>query len=1149
MLLLYNPLPDSYITYFKVIQGVRFTSKELDIIACLLTGRRVKEIALLLSNSPKTIDNHISNIMEKLSCNTRKNIIDFIERSGQLSFFRYHYQHIAIQSNFLKCLSQIYPFIHKQNLSCLLVCLSTHTLLLPFLRLFESHLTQIGIQAAIKVQKDDSFLEPTIFQESLGHKKPILFISPFDKKEDSLLIQKKIEEKFDSSEIYPLFIKPVSPLESLSKNLVQENLSLPENYYFSFFEILKNIFPFMSFSPITSNILSFEKTFKLISHFSESSLPTLLNIPEKLEIPSKENPSPFPEKKRFILLIFLVICIGFLSFFLFKSTSYLNIKNISLPRSDLIIPKGNAFLKRPDILEKMDELLNRGKNIETIVLVGVGGAGKTTLSRYYGRTLQNTIVWELNAENKNSLITSFMDLAYSLAKTKEQKESLEFITHIQDPQEKEKQLLSFVKQNLKEQPGWLLIYDNVETFADIKSYFPQDSTAWGNGKVIITTRNSNIQNSSYLNPKNIIQVGQLTEKETLTLFSKIFFGHKPDHLSKEENTKALSFLKYIPPFPLDVSLSARHLKSGGITYEKYLELMAHHSKEFETIQETLLQESSDSTKTRYSIISLSLEKILNIHPAFKELMLLICLFDSQDIPINFLKEFKEISIVENFIYHLKKFSFVVQEAFHLHQDESTFSIHRSTQEISLEYLARILQLKTNDTLINSLVTAMESYIDKIIEEENATLIQIMIKHCKKVLSYSYLLSANTIYSLKSKLGNMYYYSNAGSYAEAKNILEENIASLKESKNLANKNSINDLIYLGLIYSELDEREKLKEIADYTLQRYKDFLSENTIKSAWALSFLGNMYDDLGDYTQAKELLEKSCFLYKNYFPKDHAGLARTLAYLGNVYRKLGEYQKAQKVLEESYQIYKKDYSGNHFRTGWVLVALGNVYLYLGTPEKAASLLQDSVKIYKEYFPNSPSDACWPASYLANSLIESEQYKEAKNVLKECLKIYNNDPASFPDHHDSVARALSYLGKVYLRLKKYEKAKFFLDKSLTAYQKNFGKFHLETGYILASLGELNALENKLDIAESTLQQALQIFKQNNHTYQHIIVELLSDLYYQKYLNALTEGKEEEAAKLKNRSKEYLSQALQFASNHFSENSIFSVRLRKKQERFP
>lgn len=271
-------------------------------------------------------------------------------------------------------------------------------------------------------------------------------------------------------------------------------------------------------------------------------------------------------------------------------------KNI---KADLVIPKENTLLKRQELLSQIEEkniTPESSQKIDVVALVGEKGSGKTVLARYYGYSQHDRTVWEFNAENKETLARSFRDFAYSLAETKSEKEELLQIEAIKNPEIKDSSLLSFVRKILKGQKNWLLIYDNVTSFPEIENYFPEDTTLWGVGKVILVTRDENIKSSSYIKPEDIIKVGELQKEEALILFSSILFDFFPQELDLEKKEEALRFLNKIPHFPLDVSIAARYIKNGKISYEKYLDLLNQKDLAFENLQKMFVVEASDYLK-------------------------------------------------------------------------------------------------------------------------------------------------------------------------------------------------------------------------------------------------------------------------------------------------------------------------------------------------------------------------------------------------------------------------------------------------------------------------------------------------------------------------------------------------------------------------
>src|SRR6266446_6112959 len=92
-----NPFQGIYFGQLETINGVRFTPREVDIIACLLSGKGTKTVAQFLSIEEKTVETHKYNIMRKLECNSKEGIIDFVEKSNEFSTLKQHYLHLLSQ--------------------------------------------------------------------------------------------------------------------------------------------------------------------------------------------------------------------------------------------------------------------------------------------------------------------------------------------------------------------------------------------------------------------------------------------------------------------------------------------------------------------------------------------------------------------------------------------------------------------------------------------------------------------------------------------------------------------------------------------------------------------------------------------------------------------------------------------------------------------------------------------------------------------------------------------------------------------------------------------------------------------------------------------------------------------------------------------
>jgi hypothetical protein len=214
-------------------------------------------------------------------------------------------------------------------------------------------------------------------------------------------------------------------------------------------------------------------------------------------------------------------------------------------------------------------------------------------------------------------------------------------------------------------------------------------------------------------------------------------------------------LKLIPPFPLDISVATYYIKSTQITYEKYLNRLSEYRKDFIEAQENILKGMNDYPNVRYSIITLSLDRLMEQHKDFPYLLLLISLIDSQNIPRNLLETHMNEVSVDSFIFNLAKHSFITRHSSITYPWGTTFSIHRSTQEISLAHLQERLALNSNNPLIQRIAQNLESYVKQPMEKEDLSQLKLLTTHYEAFLNHPQLLTEEMKGSLLSDLGGMY----------------------------------------------------------------------------------------------------------------------------------------------------------------------------------------------------------------------------------------------------------------------------------------------------------------------------------------------------------------------------------------------------------
>lgn len=1106
-----NLLQDVYSAYLEAINGIKFTRREIDIIACLLSGRTSKTIARFLLIEEKTVETHKYNIMRKLECNSRESIREFIEKSDKFSEIKKHYVSLLIQAAFKHQLGEVSVRVGKESPVCLIVYSQEQENKAPLIHKLETHLKLAGLKIQIEERENHKSVTQLIHNlESQQIDSIIYSVS------EALIAQLQACDSKAKLEIAQLTQRAAQKQGSViflledreaTTEIPQElsdigyvDFGVQENYYFSVFEILKKISLNVDLDKV---IAEFKSQYQMIYGSVEKSPPQIWSeLSEFLQKEQINSFASFWQKGRNWLLIGFVLslsAIGILAFTINSNkigkaprVNKIQENKSQKPysvRSDLPIPVETALLQRPQLMTQIEDKLKGQQGIQTVALVGIGGAGKTTIARQYAHAQKSSIVWEINAETTGSLISSCEKLAYALSKTEEEKKILRELHDIKNTQEREDKIILLVKEKLKYHSNWLLIYDNVEKFMDLQKYFPFDPDVWGRGKVIITTRDSNIKNNSHIN--NSLQIGELDPKEKLNLFIKIMSNRETRQPAIMQKEQAVKFLEHIPPFPLDVSIAAYYVRATNIPYIRYLEHLRDNNENFALVQENVLKGASDYTKTRYSIITLTLKQLIDTHEDFMDLLLFISLLDSQNIPGELLDAYKNKIIVDNFIYNLKKYSFITSELLTSCDSMPSFSIHHSIQQISLAYLTKKLSLEKDHQFVQTITDTLENYMAYIIDREDFPRMKLLAHHCEIFLKHNKLLSDVMSAAITAGLGCIYYYQNYS--MKAKQLLNESIMNL-------NKN------YGG-----------------------------NECRIARALVYLGNAYRELDQFDKAKSLLEQSLEIY-NKHSKNHVGMARAAGYLGIVYRGLGNFEKAKRLLEQSLVIYNK-HSENYIGTAWALAHLGWVYRALGNFEKAKDSFEQSLILYKEYSKDHVG-AAWVAGDLGNVYIELGNYEKAKNLLEESLLICRGN---FPETHVYVANALTHLGIFYKKLGNYKKAKDLFEQSLITYEKNYGKEYILNAPALRNLGQVYLLEGYMEIAENLINKSLEICQQYNYYGSYMSLESLAELYMKKSMNAANKGEMQQSQNFKKQAINYLKQALEIAQTHFPENSPHIIRI--------
>ncbi len=1000
---------ESFFHLVNVIGPCKFTKREIDIIACVANSHiRSKEIADILKISTKTIDNYVIDILGKMGgeYRYRYQIAEYVEQYDKQGLIKNDYFLVLQeQLNFEKLLSRAFGLNKTKALE-----VDLH---------WEGHDLELKerviadfLKAGINVKADT----PDHIQDSHQALVQISLIA-------------KTNEGGSKKPFYEFKISTTSEKDQFKKETELQLIDM-SNYYIVLSQLILLIAPDTSLEKILEEFsLNIGKIHSShIQPLKNSNPPTFHNFITK----------PWLARSGCVLVLG---CLVFFFFLLMQPNDRLH--------SDMPLPNESVFLKRPQVMASIEKKFETSKDIKAVALIGIGGAGKTTLAREFAREQQNSIIWEINAETVDTLTQSFFELAHAMSKSSTDKEELLTIEMLINPIDRRKKIIKFVQERLKRRSGWFLVYDNVEDFSDIAPFFPKDRWNWGKGNVILTTRNINIADNQYLGKEVAFLVGQLSKDEQRELFFKIIDG---------DNNSYEKLLEEIPLFPLDTMTAAYYIKNTKTTEEEYIERLKHYGEEFANMQSKVLKEVSDYTKNRYGIIIMSLKNLIETGPDTKELMLLVCLLDCQNIPKELLESFKNSLAVDHFMHNLKKSSLILSSTYTLDKTINVFSIHRSTQAICLAYLSDLMQIDKNKSILAPLSEALEKYFNDSISKYNFASMSLLINHTKIFLKHKNLLKTQTRILLQEKLGTCYAFM--GNYVLAAKVLEAVIDEYKKLYALNDLKILKTMHQLGYFYECMGDYEKAKKNLEVSNNLLQTHHAGEHGEIAMNLLDLGNVYRSLGDYVKAKALIEEAINLYKTHGDLDEIRFNWAQVYLSTVYRDLGEFEAALKLVERAYQVYEKKFGDGHLFTAWILVHMGNTYAELKNYSEASNKLKKAYEIYQKYYGLEHSRTAWALMYYARALSHLGHSKKAKDMMTRSLSIYMR---YYDEGHLRVAKLQNHLGDIEMALGNPGKARKIYSKSYQVHKKHYGENHPKSLQVAQRMKtNVHAHENKMSI---------------------------------------------------------------------------------------
>jgi hypothetical protein len=211
-----------------------------------------------------------------------------------------------------------------------------------------------------------------------------------------------------------------------------------------------------------------------------------------------------------------------------------------------LAPRPEVLVGREELLAALHDRLatGDGSGPRVVALVGLGGAGKTSLAVEYAHRHLNQVgvAWQLPAEDATVLAAGFTDLAAQLGAS--------VAAGAGDP-------VVAVHSALAAYPGeWLLIFDNVPRQGAVRAFLPPA----GNGRVLITSQSA------------VWPQGQAVPIPVLgTEVAAVFLVTRSGDPDRQA---AAALAEELGGLPLALEQAGAYVETAGITLAGYLSVFA-----------------------------------------------------------------------------------------------------------------------------------------------------------------------------------------------------------------------------------------------------------------------------------------------------------------------------------------------------------------------------------------------------------------------------------------------------------------------------------------------------------------------------------------------------------------------------------------------
>jgi tetratricopeptide (TPR) repeat protein len=621
------------------------------------------------------------------------------------------------------------------------------------------------------------------------------------------------------------------------------------------------------------------------------------------------------------------------------------------PTYYLPISRNGRFIGRRDELQELRQKLLLDKECQKIVLVGLGGIGKTQIALEFAQSIKKEVaeysVFWMSAASLESFEQACTEIARLLRIAVGDKEDVK----------------ELVRQYLSDQTAgkWLLVVDNAddlqvlfgtESSKGVANFLPEND----DGVIVFTSRRQEVAESLVGN--DVIEVGKMSEDEAVTFLNNSLRKELVDIRATKRLVTELDCL------PLAIAHAAAYININKIAIWRYLELLQNTDADLIAV---MSREFRDSTRKRAVATTwvLSFIQIQAEDAVAADLLAFMSCIEWKGIPLSILPTVKPEELMAHAIGTICSYSFITKR-----EDKDIYDMHR------LVHLAMRVWLDRSGRGVEARKKAVQ-HVTEVFpsdEYENRDVWRDYLPHISRLSTVEQETVAEEKYMLLYKVGKCLHAD--GRIKEAVALLEQVVAY---NKQVLTEDHPDRLVSEHALASAYGANGRVKEavtLLEHVVSIYKQVLMEDHPDRLASQHELAVIYKANGQVKEGVALLQHVVTMHKQVLMEDHPSRLASQHALATLFLANGQVEEAVALLEHVVTVKEMVLMEDHPSRLASQHALAMAYRVNGQVKEAVALLEQIVVFDKQVLTEDHPDRLASEHALAIVYEEYRQMEEA-----------------------------------------------------------------------------------------------------------------------------------------------------------------------------